>query len=199
MPALLPHDRPRWTWPASLAGAFVLLLAASLMPPAWWAWWWPAPSARRAPPAADGTVAPIAWIIVLPPPVVEARPRVDDPSPTADRRDEPWLPADWWQSAWSADTAIGRPRPVIDLPDAMLPAPLVLMLGTQATLDLILAAPDSAVAAVIWRLEQTASLSRDDRDGLYTAIARARAFADLKSREAAMYGEFLLETVPVTK
>jgi len=32
-----------------------------------------------------------------------------------------------------------------------------------------------------------------------TSLARARAYADLKSREAAMFGEFQFETVPITK
>ena len=199
MSALLPNDRPRWMWPASLAGALVLLVVAVLLPDAWWSWLWPSATGGRPPVAPSPAGDPITWTIVLPPPVIEVVPEPADTAPATDDHDLDWLPADWWQTAWHDAAAIGWPRRVIDLPDALLPVPLVVLMGTQATLDLILAAPDSAVAAVIWRLEQTASLTRDDRDGLYTAIARARAYAYLKSREAAMYGEFLLETVPITR
>jgi hypothetical protein len=196
MPALLPPRRCPWTWPASLAGAVCLLLVLLALPAAWWDQLWPGrlPAGRQRAAPAHQTLR-LVEVSVLPPaaaaPLAVTTEPPDHESPLAD----------WWQSAWlpGPAAAVPRARLLALTPPDSLAAPLRLLLDTRATVETILAVPDSVIAACLWWLEETASLTADDRDGFYTRIARARAYADLKSREAAMFGEFQFETVPITK
>ena len=194
MTALLSSRRPAWVWPASVAGAFLALLMLCLVPGAWWRLLWSGHSPPRELP--EHTFRADLQIIELepvrpPPPLAAAT--------GADAQPE-ILPADpdWWWAAWHGRIEADWRSPAA-LPDSLLPAPLLAMLGVRATVDLILAAPDSLIEARLWWLVQTEDLTLNDLDGFYTAIARARAYADLKSREAAMFNEFQFETVPVTR
>jgi hypothetical protein len=194
MPAHLTTRQPAWTWPASLGGAVLVLLLLAAVPLSWWRALAFGPSLReRAAPAPVSDLRLLELPAVAPPPPVAAAPAQDPPP-----RDLPDQDAAWWRQAWDGRLAADL-RPLRALPDSLLPPALVAVWGVRPTVELILATPDSAVAARLWRLVESERLTRDDLDGLFTAIARARAFQDLKSREAAMYGEFRFETVPVTK
>jgi hypothetical protein len=196
MPALMPRPRPAWIWPSSLGAALCLLASLLLVPSAWWQRLWPGrlPRSGDVRPA-EAAAWPVIEVILAPPDVAP----IDEPSSP---RPEPPADADWWWSAWresAAPVAVAirrRPAAAAGAPtvDDLLRIP-----GVRPLVSAILAAPDSLVAQRIWRLEQTLELGRDDRAGLYTAIARARSYADLKSREAAMYGETTVLTVPVTR
>lgn len=197
MPALIPHRPCRWAWPAAWVGVLLLLTGATLVPETWW--WLLVPDryrGREAELAAPAALELLELEVLPPPPPIAIAPddaRREPPAPA------PHLDPDWWTRGWNArivpDLAPARP----ELPDSLLPRPLLDILGAQATLDLVLAQPDSVVQARIWWLTQEEQLSRDDLDGLFGAIAKARAYADLKSREAAMYDEFINETVPVPR
>ncbi len=127
-----------------------------------------------------------------PPPVV----RVPDDTPPR-RTQEATVDAAWWTDAWniriSADLAAPAAR------DTVLSRPVLDLLAAGPSVDAILARPDTVIEARLWQLVQEHTLARDDARGIFTAIAKARAYADMKSREAAMFDEFALETVPVTR
>jgi hypothetical protein len=197
MPALSVSRRPAWVWPASCSGALLALLLLLLVPAPWWRALWSLQSLRALPArerAADFVVLDVPP--VRPPPPIAAAPDESD-SPAALERLWQRDP-DWWEAAWRGRLIVDQ-RPAPSVSDTLLPAPLLALLGSRAAVELVLAMPDSAVTARLWWLVQQERLTYNDLDGIFTAIARARAYADLKSREAAMYGEFMFETVPVTK
>ena len=197
MPALLPRDRSCWTWPAAWSAAAVLLLAALLVPEAWW--WLLVPDrdlgrGRAREPAKGLELLDLEILRTPPEIVVSPDPRREDrPAP------EPPLDPAWWTRAWNTRIVADLTTSPRALPDSLVPRPLLDILGARGTIELVLARPDSSVRAQLWLLVQEEKLACQDLDGLFSAIAKARAYADLKSREAAMYDEFLLETVPVPR
>ena len=196
MPALLRPVRSRWIWPASFGGAALVLLLVFMMPVAWWRLLAP-PRALHA--ACGRPDEPDLRIVELA--VVRPIPEIREVLEDRPLREPDSLPLDpeWWQEAWHGRFADDLHAPAAASPDSCLPPVLAAILNSRADLDLILDAPDSVIEARLWRLAQVEKLTRNDLEGFYSAIARARAYADLKSREAAMYGEFLNETVPVSR
>lgn len=196
MPAHLTPRRDAWTWPASLGGAALSLLILLLLPPAWLRFMLPDRGLR---PPLSRPLEPHLRVVELAP---ASLPPIITPVPSEQTAAPPAVPVwdddEWWHRAWHGRLAQDlRPRTL--RPDS-LPSPiLTTLLSAGMDLDLILATPDSVIEARLWRLVQTEQLARNDLDGLFSAIARARAYADLKSREAAMYNEFINETVPITK
>ncbi len=195
MGPLLTRTEPRWRWAAAGAVALAVLLALVLLPRSWWDAIWP--RGRLRPVAA--TPAPAALTVVevvtVPPPrAVAARP--DSTMPTTAG---PVADAAWWDRAWHARVAADLAPPVRTLPDSLIPGFLRDLWGSRATVDLILAAPDSVVQARLWLLVEQERVAASDVGGLFTAIARARSFADMKSREAAIFDEFLPASVPVPR
>lgn len=194
MAAHLTPRRSRWTWPVSLGGAVLVLFLLFLVPAAWWRRLLPEPRLRDVRQRAFVAHLQVVELAAVEPPPAVVAARDDRPSGP----DVPFQDAAWWQQAWHGRLERDL-RPVAERPDSLRIRSVLALLEARAELATILAAPDSAVEALLWRLAQTEQLSRNDLDGLYAAIARARAYADLKSREAAMYGDFSQETVPITK
>ncbi len=196
MSALLPHRPPRWTWPVAWSTAALLVLAALLVPESWW--WLLVPDrdlGRHAASEVPTVLELMDLEIQFPPPEVVVTPEPDTlkrPEP------EPHVDPDWWTHSWNA-RIVADMAPAQTLPDSLLPSPLLDILGARATVELVLMQPDSLVQARIWWLAKEERYTRDDVDGLFSAIARARAYADMKQREAAMFDEFINETVPVSR
>lgn len=143
-----------------------------------------------APPAARVlellTLAPAPPVIV-----VEAVPG------DARRRVLPELPdAAWWDRAWEVRVTTGVFAAARR--DTVVPWERLGALGLPTSLDLVLSVPDSALTARVWELVWEEKLSLSELSDYFRAIGRGRAYADLKSREAAMFDEFRYETVPVT-
>lgn len=181
-----PHRsrNPRWLWPVSCSLAATVLLALVAMPAGWWDALWPDGRLRhRDAGRADRAPLQLLSVAVVParPPVRVADPADDPPPPTR------WRDARWWDEAWNARIEPLASPPA--LPDTLPPTPLRLLWGEQATVEFILGQPDSVVARRLWRLVQTEQLGRDDLDGMFSAIAKARSYADMKRREAAMFDE----------
>ena len=194
MPALMPRRPDASTWPLAWSLAAVWLLLMLAVPESWW--WLLIPDR----PAAGADAAPRLTVLELvdieirrpPPPVV----RVPDDAPPP-RAPAPPADAAWWTDAWNVRIAADLAAPAAG--DTVLTRPVLDLLAAGPTIDAILARPDSLIEARLWQLVQEHQLARNDARGIYTAIAKARAFADMKSREAAMFDEFARETVPVTR
>jgi hypothetical protein len=186
--------RPRPAWARAWVLTAAVLAAIWLAPTSWWERLWPDGRLRGVGAPAPAPPLVIQRVeIVTPPAVVEPVPadQPEAPRPEPEPR--------WWTDAWNARIVADRASQRAAAADSLLPGPLRDLFGAQATVAMILATPDSVVTARVWRLVQQEQLSASDADGIFEAIARARAYADLRSREAAMFDEFLHETVPVPR
>ncbi|MEZ4389207.1 MAG: hypothetical protein R3D98_16805 [Candidatus Krumholzibacteriia bacterium] len=181
------RERVRWIWPVSWALAGLVLVALGLMPARWWDALWPS-GRLRARQEARAVPPPLVLLeldVAPPPPVivaVEDPPRGDPEPPPPDAR--------WWTQAWTlrVDADLGRGLPAAA--DTLFMTPLRELWGAGATVERIIAEPDSVVEARLWQLVSEQRLARNDVAGIFAALAKARAYVDLKRREAAMYGEF---------
>ena len=176
-----PIQRPRPAWLLSWLITVGLLAALVLLPEAAWEAIWPDGRLRsRDGDEHAGHVFELVEVSVVRPlpPVVETIP---DPPDDQRRPARPEPEAAWWTQAWDVriDADLGR---ALVLPDSLVPAPLVEIWGAQATLDLILATPDSLLEAQLWQLVNEQQLGRNDLSGLYSAIAKARSYVDMKRR-----------------
>jgi hypothetical protein len=194
---MLRHQpRPPSPWGACTLAVAALLLLLLLVPAAWWRTLWlstrPALDASRIPAVAtDFTVLEIAA-----PRTVEAVVPADEKERERPRD----LPdAAWWDHGWDvrvrSDLLGGPATAAADTtPWARLGA-----LGLPTSLQAALTVPDSVLAARIWELVWEDRVDLSQLADYFRAIGRGRAYADLRSREAAMFGEFLFETVPITE
>ncbi len=188
MPRHRPRDHPRWLWPLSWLLCGLALACLIIMPARWWDAIWPAGRLRSRDAGRPSlavlrlvdveVIAPPADVTVVPDPPEQAEP----PPPSR----EP----DWWSRAWEVRVARDLVRDPVGPPDTLALAPLLELWGAGASVELILAQPDSVVDARLWQLVNEDALSRNDLSGLYSAIARGRAYVDMKRREAAMFDEF---------
>jgi hypothetical protein len=196
MTALLPRRSWPWTWPLAWSGAALALLAFVLAPAAWW---WPLTARRGLGRVREPALPPHLHLVELE--VLRAPPAIVATPAEPPQRRPPAVHVDpaWWTRGWNARLVPWAAATPPAVPDTLLPRPLLDLLGARAGLDLVLAQPDSAVEARLWWLAEEERLGRDDLDGVFSATARARALADLKSREAAIFDEFILETVPVPR
>lgn len=183
--------RPPWL--ASWLLTAALLAALISLPSTWWDAIWP--DGRLA--DHDGTMAAAASFelveveVVIPRVEVVERQVVDRQEPTP--RPEP----DWWTGAWNVRVA-GLPEQLQRARQDTSPAaPLAVLRDANAAVATLLARPDSTIDARLWQLVTEEQLGRRDWNGFYAAVAKARAYLDLKQREAAMFNEFGADQVRV--
>jgi len=188
-----PHDP--WKWPASIVVALVFLGSLFLLPRAW---------IFLLPQAAHSTGEHLAartgrWLVLHPPPEIE----VETPqTPPAAKPDEPpvFRPADWWRRGVAvaitgddspADLVADRPAAVDSIRTALD------MLGVAPDL-LTRARPDSILAARLRMLRVEEGFRFDELKPYLYALSRAAAYADIMSRSADMFGDFLDQEIMVT-
>ncbi len=123
----------------------------------------------------------------LPPP--REKPKTPEPQPSHDPR--------WWTEGYRlvTTTAVGQDL----LPD---PAPrdsvavFLERLGVGQDL-LTLVKPDSVLAARLILLQREDQMGFDELKPYFQAVTRSRAYADILSRAADMYGDFLQQEIIV--
>jgi len=185
-----------WKWP------FVLTLTAGLWPAA--IFWLPtgvidfvfAPHRQLT----DRHQRPPArWITLVPPPQI----RVVETEPTDRKASEPppvevATDPDWWTSGMRiriVDATVltaGPPRATLrDTVELILHE-----LGIVRELEMI-DRPDSVVAAALVLLAREDALKFADLEPYFSAVARSRDYADIMSRAADMYGDFLQQEIRV--
>lgn len=180
-----------WKWPACLGLTLALLLALVFLVPTAWidAFFSPLALTERweQVPAAE-------WIVVLPPLTVEAVPddqeSEEDPHPSAAPHRDP----DWWTRGWvvraSPPWAKAGRRPAAH--DSV--AVLLEVLGLERDF-LTRTRPDSLLAARLLLLRIEDSLRFDELKPYLSAMARAHDYADLMSRKADMFDDFLAQEI----
>jgi len=195
MPAHLRHPRSPWLWPACWLATLALLVGLCLVPRRWWDRILPRGDLRP-PTVSSLATVPLRGveleILPAPPALATVPDREAPPEPLP-----AWRDASWWDRAWEV-------RITTDLATRSVPAdadtvPWDLLAAWELPLDDVaaLALTDSVLALRIWEMALEESLDLSHLRAYFHAIGRARMYADLKSREAAMYDEFQFEEVMV--
>ena len=132
------------------------------------------------------------WMVLLPPPPMEMVPdhQPDTPAPRLDpARPETHRDPDWWSKGWrirtEPETPAAKPRAAADSVAILLAA-----LGVERDF-MTRARPDSVLAARLFLLQVEDSFRFDEMKPYFSAMTRARAYADIMSRAADMYDDFL--------
>ena len=181
--------RDPWKWPFSIGLTLVVFLGTAFLLPQPWidAFFTPLSLLDRIERAPDPQ-----WLVILPPPPIEMVPDlpadVPDPRPEPDP-DEVHQDPDWWSRRWIIRTVVEPPvagsRAVDDSVAILLAA-----LGVER--DFInRARPDSVLAARLFILQIENSFNFDEMKPYLSAMARSRDYADIMSRAADMYDDFL--------
>lgn len=184
------HRNEPWKWPACIGLTFALLMAVVFLVPASWidAFFSPLSLAERL-----EREQQTAWLVILPPPPVEMVPDHQPetrPIHPPNELPEPHVDPDWWSRGWRIQAA---PADVITrsrLAEADSVTILLAALGVERDF-MTRARPDSVLAARLFILQVEDSFKFDELKPYLTAMARARDYADIMSRAADMYDNFL--------
>ena len=184
------HDRrDPWKWPFSIGLTLVVFLGTAFLLPQPWidAFFSPLSLLERIERAPDPQ-----WMVLLPPPPIEMVPDIQpedtDRQPEPDR-DEIHQDPYWWSRGWIIRTAVEPPAAVSQsVADSV--AILLAALGVQR--DFVnRARPDSVLAARLFIMQVEDSFNFDELKPYLSAMARSRDYADILSRAADMYDDFL--------
>ncbi len=178
-----------WKWPLCIGLAFGLVFVTVFLVPRSWI---------------DAFFSPLAlverlereqgqrWLVLLPPPAVQMIPHrePDIPDPPTDlSRLETHHDPDWWSQGWrimtmNQESATHR--------QAVADSVVILLAALGVERDFMnRARPDSVLAARLFILQVEDSFKFDELKPYLTAMARARDYADIMSRAADIYDDFL--------
>jgi len=185
--------RNPWKWPICIGLALTMVLVAGYLIPAHWI---------------DAFFSPLSlverlerdqasrWMVIIPPPQVEIVP--DHQRETTPSRLDPEFPEshrdpDWWTQGW-------RIRPVVDAGpqevQAVVDSVRILLRALGVERDFITRTrPDSVLANRLALLRIEDSFKFDEMKPYLSAMARSRAYADIMSRAADMYDDFLRQEI----
>ena len=182
------HDPNPWKWPTAILLAVVFLFGSVFLIPRSWIDFFFSPLSLEL--AAD-LDQPRGWLEILPPPVVEATREGPESEPDAPEPEPPveWENPAWWQEGWriktEAETIVAmRPSPR----DSVVVLLIELGIG-QDFLSMV--RPDSVLAAQLHLLKLEDSYKFDEMKPYLSAMTRAAAYRDIRSRAADMYDDFL--------
>ncbi len=136
--------------------------------------------------------APEEWLVLSPPPAVTVE---VEPEPGPRKRENPVVPEDprWWLEGWRVKTGTALVRDLAPSP-ADSAATLLTMLGLDEDF-LQQARPDSVLASRLILLRVEDSMDLTEIKPYLEAMTRSRAYADILSRAADMYDDFLDFTI----
>ena len=178
-----------WKWPLCIGLALGLVFVTVYLVPRSWidAFFSPLSLAERFEREEGGS-----WLVLLPPPSVQMvpdrQPDVPEPAEELSRLQTHHDP-EWWTRGWRVmtegeDAASDRPA----VPDSVVI--LLAALGVERDF-MSRARPDSVLAVRLFMLQVEDSFKFDELKPYLTAMARARDYADIMSRAADMYDDFL--------
>ena len=182
--------RNPWKWPAVILLATAFLLGSVFLVPRSWIEFFFSPLSLDFTAEQD---QPRGWMEILPPPTIQVS---EEPPPPESDRPEPepeppveWENPAWWQEGW-------RIKAETETAGALRPTPrdsvavLLTELGIGQDL-LTMVRPDSVLALRLHMLKLEDSYRFDEMKPYLSAMTRAAAFRDIKSRAADMYDDFL--------
>ncbi len=193
------RTRNPWKWPLCLGVALSLLLLGVFLIPRSWIFLLPRNLPRGHRP--DG-VPGGSWLVLTPPPEIEVEIQRPEPDPDESRviREISAGPdPDWWRRGVQVRIAADGPRPeagpkhaaVQDSVHAVLE-----MLGAPPDF-LTRSRPDSLLAARLFALKVSDGFAFDQWKPYLAAMARAHDYADIMSRAADMFDDFLSRKIMV--
>ena len=182
-----------WRWPVVIAVALGLVVAGFIGTPQSWIDSFLTPGR---PGQGRRTNQPRPWLVLMPPPEIMVQPSrtrivtADEPESR-----EPVPTADWWREGWririaAAPLSVARPS-AIDSVRFLLES-----LGLQQDLA-VRSRPDSLLAVRLLMLRREDAYGFDALKPYLEAMTRARAYADIHSRAADMYDDFLASEIMV--
>lgn len=182
-----------WKWPICIGLAFTMVLVTVFLVPVSWiqAFFSPLSLLERM----EREQAP-RWMVIMPPPQVEIVPDhhpETSEDPLEEEFPEPHLDPDWWIQGW-------RIRPVVDAEvhqaQAANDSVMILLTALGVERDFMRRArPDSLLANRLAILQVEDSFKFDELKPYLSAMTRARAYADIMSRAADMYDDFLRQEI----
>lgn len=181
-----------WKWPLCIGLAFALVLVTVYWVPQAWI---------------DAFFSPLSlderwlqdqgprWGILLEPPPdfaaddqVDSSPKPHEPQPVTDHLDP-----DWWVRGVAIRTVTDPGNESSqDVPDSVML--LLTALGLERDF-MARARPDSVLASRLFMMQVEGSFRFDELKPYLSAMARSRCYADIMSRKADMYDEFLSRTI----
>jgi hypothetical protein len=182
-----------WKWPACIGLAFSLLLGVVFVVPRHWI---------------DAFFSPLSltdrwqqkqgpqWLVLVPPPELEI---VTDPQPDRPvHRRESLFPRDhldpeWWTRGWRIEPVTG-PQEIAGRTARDSVAILLTALGVERDF-MKRTRPDSVLAVRLFMMKVEDSFRFEELKPYLSAMARCRDYADLMSRKADMYDDFLRQQI----
>lgn len=183
--------RPRrdpWKWPVTGMTVLLFLGAVFLVPRSWIDSFFSPLDLD----AHDQAAAGRRWMAILPPPEIEVERSETLPEPLPDH-EKPRPPREdpgWWTAGWEVRAGDG----VTDdfTPVRRDSAVAIVMEALDLGQDFMTRTrPDSVMAQRLHLLQTEDSFKFDELKPYLSAMARSRAYADIMSRAADMYGEHL--------
>lgn len=185
--------RDPWKWPLALGLTFLLVLAGPFLLPRSWLEAILSPLDLETPERAT----PRPWLVLLPPPVVEAAVEVAASRRRPPAEPEPFRDADWWTDSWRVRVGERSAGAVPVAPPDSLELLLALLgVGTEL---LERADADSLLARRLLLLGRQEDLDLGDLKPLLDALGRSRTYADILARSADLYDLFLEQEIQVTR
>lgn len=187
--------RDPWRWPFSIGLAVALFMAGIFLTPQSWIDFFLASDHFS---RLDAGPPVRAWLEILPPPELSIAPDVPsvrDTKPEPPPQRPSAADARWWTEAWRTRTieaVSGDTRPAP--PDSVM---IFLDLLDLSSANLTRANADSVVASRLWLMQLEDSFRFDELKPYLGAMTRSRAYADIMSRAADMYGDFLQSEIMV--
>jgi|GEM_PF-2069496 len=184
--------RDPWKWPLCSGLTVALFLATFIWLPSSWihSFFSPLSFGDRL-----ERQAPARWMILQPPPQVEAVPD-RSPVPEDQDRDRNSTPLhqdpDWWTAGWIVRAGPEDPSGFRPGSSAASDSVAILLQALGVERDFMARTrPDSVLATRLFLLQVEDSFRFDELKPYLSAMARARDYADIMSRAADMYDNFL--------
>ncbi len=188
------HQNP-WRWLLSIGVASaVLWVLFFIVPPQWFAFL----LNIHENPLGDHANLHETWLVLQLPPeiLIEAEPEPKTPSKLLLPELELFHPDDWWNTSVGISVVA---RPVPEFPQVSHQDSVAYFLNSLGLASDFMthSRPDSILASKIFFLKMEDSFDFTEAKPYLSALGRARDYADIMSRAAAMYDEFLNTTIMV--
>ncbi len=181
--------RDPWKWPVCIGLTVAMVLMTVFFLPQSWidAFFSPLSLVERL----EREQGP-RWMVILPPPPVEvvSDHQQETPAPRLDSaRPETHRDPDWWSRGWRIRTV---PEPPSAGVRAAADSVAILLAALGVERDFMTRArPDSVMAVRLFLMQVEDSFRFDELKPYLSAMTRSRAYADIMSRAADMYDDFL--------